>query len=554
MKAGTNAAGNLSGQSPTFSLTMLTFLSFLAFTGFVALYATWRLRNDQLSSRDGYFLGGRSLTGVVIAGSLLLTNISTEHLVGMNGSAYKNGAIIVAWEVTSALALVIAALYFAPRYLKIGLTTIPEFLEKRFDGLTRTLIALLLIVSIVATLLPIVLYTGALNIESIFELSALLGITQAQGIWVTILVVGTIGAVYAIFGGLKMVAYTDTINGFGLLAAGLLVPALALWDIGEGNMLTGVQKLVAHAPGKFAVISQEVSVGPGARSAILPFEVLFTGLMVNQLYFWAMHQSIIQRALGAVSLKEAQKGLLFTGVLKILIPLVIVLPGIIGFYYFGDSLYEEQDTVYPLLVKKVLPFWLTGFFIAVVMGAILSTFNSALNSAATLFSVDLYQQYINRDASEWTLVRIGKWTSALLAVLAISVAPYVGNAPEGLYQLLQQLNGIFFIPIASVILAGFFLPSVSAVGAKWGLLFGLSFYVLTYFVLALDIHFVHIWGIEFVLNLLVMYLVSKVYPRKNSFRITDQKVVDITAWKYAVPVSIILIAITVVIYVLLGNL
>ncbi len=532
---------------------MLTFLSFLAFTAFVALYATWRLRNDQLSSRDGYFLGGRSLTGVVIAGSLLLTNISTEHLVGMNGSAYKNGAIIIAWEVASSLALVIAALYFAPRYLKIGLTTIPEFLEKRFDGLTRTIVALLLIVSIVATLLPIVLYTGALNIESIFDVSSLLGITQSQGIWVMILGVGTIGAVYAVFGGLKMVAYTDTVNGFGLLVAGLLVPALALWDIGEGNMLAGLQKLVAHAPDKFAVISHEVSVGPGARSSILPFEVLFTGFMINQLYFWAMHQSIIQRALGAVSLKEAQKGLLYTGVLKILIPLVIVLPGIIGYYYFGDSLYEVQDTVYPSLVKKVLPFWLTGFFIAVVMGAVLSTFNSALNSAATLFSVDLYQHYINKDASEWMLVRIGKWTSALLAVLAIAVAPYVGNAPEGLYQLLQQLNGIFFIPIASVILAGFFLPSVSTTGAKCGLLFGLGFYVLTYFMLALDIHFVHLWGIEFVLNLLVMYLVSRRYPRTNTFRITDQKVVDVTAWRYAVPVSIALVVATVMIYVWLGN-
>ena len=533
---------------------MFTFLSFLAFTAFVALYATWRLRRDRLGSKDGYFLGGRSLTGVVIAGSLLLTNISTEHLVGMNGSAYKNGAIIIAWEVASSLALVVAALYFAPRYLKIGLTTIPEFLEKRFDGLTRTFVSLLLIVSIVVTLLPIVLYTGALNIEAIFDLSALLGITQSQGIWVMILVVGTIGAVYAVFGGLKMVAYTDTLNGFGLLMAGLLVPALALWDIGEGNILTGIKTLVAYAPDKFAVISHEVSVGPGARSSILPFEVLFTGFLINQLYFWAMHQSIIQRALGAVSLKEAQKGLLYTGVLKILIPLVIVLPGIIGFYYFGDSLYEEQDTVYPLLVKKVLPFWLTGFFIAVMMGAVLSTFNSALNSAATLFSVDLYQQYINRQTDEATLVRIGRWTSALLALLAILVAPYVGNAPEGLYQLLQQLNGIFFIPIATVILAGFFLPSISKTGAKCGLLFGLAFYVVTYFILELEIHFVHIWGIEFVLNLLVMYLISRKYPRRNSFRITDQKVVDVTPWKYAVPMSIGLVVITVMIYVLLGNL
>ncbi len=221
----------------------MTFLTFIIFTWFVALYATWKLRRDKLNTKDGYFLGGRSLTGVVIAGSLLLTNISTEHLVGMNGSAYKNGAIIVAWEVTSALALVIAALYFAPRYLKMGLTTIPEFLEKRFDGLTRTLVALLLIISFVATLLPIVLYTGALNIEAIFEISELLNVSQKEGIWITILIVGGIGALYAIFGGLKMVAYTDTINGFGLLVAGLLVPILALWSIGDGNLAEGISKV-----------------------------------------------------------------------------------------------------------------------------------------------------------------------------------------------------------------------------------------------------------------------------------------------------------------------
>ncbi|MGS0526834.1 solute:sodium symporter family transporter [Zobellia nedashkovskayae] len=330
----------------------MALLTFLLFTGFVAFYATYKLRRDKLNTKDGYFLGGRSLTGIVIAGSLLLTNISTEHLVGMNGSAYRNGAIIVAWEVTSALALVIAALYFAPRYLKMGLTTIPEFLEKRFDGLTRTFVALLLIISFVATLLPIVLYTGALNIEAIFEISELLNVTQSEGIWITILVVGTIGAVYAIFGGLKMVAYTDTINGFGLLVAGLLVPILALLSIGDGNVFEGMTTVFNHSPEKFNVVSDESGVGEGARSAILPFEVLFTGLMINQIYFWTMHQSIIQRVLGAVNLKEAQKGLLYTGLLKILVPLVIVLPGLIGFYYFGESLYENPDNVYPLLVKK----------------------------------------------------------------------------------------------------------------------------------------------------------------------------------------------------------
>ena len=532
---------------------MLQFLSFLAFTAFVAAYATWQLRKDKLNTKDGYFLGGRSLTGVVIAGSMLLTNISTEHLIGMNGSAYKNGAMIIAWEVTSALALVAAALYFVPRYLKMGLTTIPEFLEKRFDGLTRTLIAFLLIISFVTTLLPIVLYTGALNIESIFEISSLLDISKQQGLVLTVLVVGVIGAVYAIFGGLKMVVYTDTINGFGLLIAGLAVPIFALWDIGDGNIGTGITKVFAHAPEKFNVVSSENSVGEGARDAILPFSVLFTGLIINQLYFWTMHQHIIQRVLGAVSLKEAQKGLLFTGVLKILIPLVIVLPGIIGFYYFGDSLYDNPDTVYPNLVKKVLPFWLTGFFVAVLLGAILSTFNSALNSAATIFSLGIYQRYFNQAASEKSLVRMGKMVSAILAVFAIGVAPFVANAPAGLYQLLQQLNGIFFIPMATVILAGFFFPKVSATGAKAGLIFGLLFYLLMDHILKVDLHFVHIWGIEFVLNIIVMHLVSAMYPRTNTFTITDIGVVEMVQWKYAKALSWVLVIVTVLIYILLGS-
>ena len=322
---------------------LLQLLSFLVFTGFVAAYATWQLRKDNLNTQDGYFLGGRSLTGVVIAGSMLLTNISTEHLIGMNGSSYRNGAIIITWEATSAIALVLAALYFVPRYLKMGLTTIPEFLEKRFDGLVRTVVALLLIISFVATLLPIVLYTGALNIESIFEISDLLDVSKQQGLWITVLVVGVLGAIYAIYGGLKMVAYTDTINGFGLLLAGLAVPIMALYAIGDGSVIKGLTTVFDYAPEKFSVISNEASVGPGARESILPFSVLFTGMIINQVYFWTMHQSIVQRVLGAVSLKEAQKGLLLTGALKLLMPIIIILPGIICYYHFGEQFYDNQD-------------------------------------------------------------------------------------------------------------------------------------------------------------------------------------------------------------------
>lgn len=524
---------------------MFTTLSFIGFILFVAIYSWYKLRNQNLSTQEGFFLGGRSLTGVVIAGSMLLTNISTEHLIGMNGGSYKNGFILIAWEVTSALALVAAAVYFVPRYLKMGLTTIPEYLENRFDGLTRTLVALFLMISFVVTLLPIVLYTGAINLESIFNISEVFQISKTQGMWITVLGIGIIGSIYAILGGLKAVAVSDTINGYGLLIGGLAIPILALWDIGNGNLWTGLNTVYDHAPEKFNVA--------GAKDSVLPFEVLFTGLIINQIYFWAMNQTIIQRALGAKNLVEAQKGLLYTGVLKIFIPLVIILPGVIGYYYFGDTLYDQQDTIYPELIKKVLPASMVGIFAAVVLGAVLSTFNSVLNSAATIFSLDVYKRHINQNVSEKNLVRIGKMASAILAVFAILVAPFVANAPDGLYQLLQQLNGIFFIPIASIMLAGFFTKNISASGAKAALFVGLTFYILTTFILQVDIHYVHIWGIEFILNIVVMIVVSYFYPVTKVFNLKDLNYVEMKEWKYTKPLSIALCTITVLIYVLMGS-
>lgn len=524
---------------------MLTVITFIAFTAFVAFYVWFKLRKEKLDSPEGYFLGGRSLTGVVIAGSMLLTNISTEHLIGMNGSSYKNGFIIIGWEVTSALALVVAAMFFIPKYLRLGLTTIPEYLEKRFDGLTRSLVALFLIVSFVVTLLPIVLYTGAINLESIFNVSESLGVSKAQGLWITVVAIGLIGSLYAIFGGLKAVAVSDTINGYGLLIGGILVPLIALMAIGDGNPISGLSKVFEHAPEKFNVI--------GAKDSVMPFGVLFTGLIINQLYFWGMNQTIIQRALGAKNLVEAQKGLLFAGVLKILVPIIIILPGVIGFYYFGDSMYNEQDLIYPALVKKVLPLGLAGFFAAVVMGAVLSTFNSVLNSAATIFSVDIYKRLIKKDVKDKRLVWVGRSVSSVLAFFAILAAPLVARAPDGLYQLLQQLNGIFFIPIASIMLAGFFMKKISAVGAKAALIFGLLYYIVTTFIIKVDIHFIHNWGIEFVLNVIIMFVVSHFYPRKNFGIRTAAINMEMVQWKYAKHLSVVLVVITFTIYILLGR-
>lgn len=523
---------------------MLTIVTFVGFTVFVAIYCWYRLRKEDLHSKDGYFLGARSLTGGVIAGSMILTNISTEHLIGMNGSAYKNGMIIIAWEVTSAIALVIAALYFLPVYLKMGLTTIPQYLERRYDSSTRTIVAFLLMASFVVTLLPIVLYTGAINLESIFNVSEVLEVSRPEGLWITVITIGVIGSIYAIFGGLKAVALSDSVNAIGLIFGGLMIPILALWDIGDGNIFDGVSKVYAHAPEKFNVI--------GAEDSVLPFSVIFTGLMINQLYFWGMNQTIIQRAFGAKNMAEAQKGLLFAGIFKILIPLIIVLPGLIAYYYFSDQHYGEQDYIYPILLKKILPMSFLGFFAAVVLGAILSTFNSVLNSAATIFSLDIYKKLIDPKCSDRRIVRVGRLSSLVLAIFSILIAPMVGNAPEGLYQLMQQLNGIFFIPIASILIAGFFIPRVSAEGAKLGLVTGLLFYLITTFVFDTGIHFVHIWAIEFLLNLGIMLAVSKYYPRKNLVEYNAAPILEMTAWRFAKPLSFILCTVTVLIYVWLG--
>lgn len=524
---------------------MLTALTFIGFTLFVAIFSWYKLRKDDIRSRDGYFLGGRSLTGGVIAGSMILTNISTEHLIGLNGSAYKNGMIIIAWEVTSAIALVIAALYFLPIYLKMGLTTIPQYLENRYDSSTKTLVAFLLMVSFVVTLLPIVLYTGAINLESIFNVSEILGLSLSEGIWITVITIGVIGSIYAIFGGLKAVALSDSINAIGLVIGGLMVPIFALWDIGDGNILTGINKVYDYAPEKFNVI--------GEADSVLPFGTIFTGLMINQLYFWGMNQTIIQRAFGAKNMAEAQKGLLLTGMFKIFIPLIIVLPGIIAYYYYSDTYYDNQDFIYPVLLTRVMPVGLLGFFAAVVLGAILSTFNSVLNSAATIFSLDIYKKLIHPSCTDKRLVRVGRLSSLVLALFAIGIAPLVGNAPEGLYQLMQQLNGIFFIPIASVLIAGFFIPKVTARGAKVGLITGLSFYLLTSFVLDTGIHFIHIWAIEFVMNLALMIGISHYFPGKPNTYVSRPPVLEMKPWKYAKPVSAFLCLITILIYIWLGS-
>jgi len=233
---------------------MMLYIPFFSFLFLVAFFSWYLTRKEKLSTRDGYFLGDRSLTGIYIAGSLLLTNLSTEHLIGLNGSAYRYGMEVMAWESLAALAMVAMALFFLPRYLRMGLVTITEFLELRFDKATRVIVSGLFLMLYVTTLLPIVLYTGALNLESIFDVSNLLQVSRFEAIILMIVFIGAIGSLFAILGGLKAVAVSDTINGIGLIIGGISIPILAFYQIGSGSFFDGVHEVYTTIPDHFNAI------------------------------------------------------------------------------------------------------------------------------------------------------------------------------------------------------------------------------------------------------------------------------------------------------------
>ena len=330
----------------------LTLISFLAFTLFVAIVAWYATRKTDEKSSDGYYLGGRSLGAVTIAGSLLLTNLSAEQIVGLNGQAFTEGLMVMAWETLAAIAMVFTAIYLLPKYMKKGITTIPQFIENRFDKGTKALLSLLFLFAYGIVLLPTILYSGSLAFSTMFDLPAVMGLEPWSVIWFSVLTIGSIGMVYAIFGGLKAVAVSDLINAIGLLIGGLLIPIFGLLLIGDGSLGEGLSILWKTNPEKFKM--------QGAVDSSIPFGTVFTGMMLAQIYYWGTNQSILQRVFGAKSLKEGQKGMLLAAFIKVVIPIIVVLPGIISWHVFDGQL-ANPDQAYPALVAKVLPGALNRF-------------------------------------------------------------------------------------------------------------------------------------------------------------------------------------------------
>jgi len=531
---------------------MLGIISFIGFTVLVAGYAWWKTRETDEKSADGYYLGGRSLGALTIAGSLLLTNLSAEQIVGLNGQAFSEGILVMAWETLAAIAIVITAVWFLPKYMKGGITTIPEFIEKRFDENTKAILSVLFLIAFAVVLLPTILYSGSLAFSTMFDLPTRLDMSESAVIWLCVWSIGLIGVVYAIFGGLKAVAVSDLINAIGLLIGGLLIPYFGLKLIGDGDMFAGLNELWSENRDKFDVT--------GDATSSIPVGTIFTGMMIAQMYYWGTNQSILQRVFGAKSLKEGQKGMMLAAFVKFLIPIIVVLPGIIAWHIFEGNL-SSPDQAYPQLVKEVLPPALLGFFAAVLFGAVLSSFNSLLNSSATLFGFDLYKKFFKKDASEHQTVKAGKLFGLLVAVIAMIIAPFIANAPAGLFDYIQQALGSLSVPILAVVIIGIVTKKVPALGAKIVMILGVLMYIATIFLRPIlaekavtaaqesgitDVyelavikattfpyHFLHTMGILFVVNIIIMLVIGMLKPKTDIYTPTQTEAIDTTPWKYA---------------------
>lgn len=449
---------------------------FFLLTTLVALL-TWAKCRHAVHSSDSskdYFLAGGSLTWPFIAGSLLLTNLSAEQIVGMNGAQVM---LVAWWEFGAAAGLLVLAKVLIPMYYKYQCTTTTELLERRLgDASVRTIVSILFLLGYMFILLPVVLYTGAVFMKSMFHLQ-----------WPVLAIaamLAAVGLLYAAFGGLRAIAISDTYNGLGLLVMGLAVSVFAMaaidWD------LSGIP-------------AERLSLWGGASSDI-PWPTLITGMLFIHIFYWGTNMVIAQRALAAGSVREAQKGIYAAAGFKLLTPLIVVLPGLIAFKLFGDV----DDVAYGRLVAAVLPPWLSGAFAAVIAGAVLSSFNSTLNSASALYTCDLHAKYINASAD---YRRVGQWVAVVFTVVSLAVVPVFEHA-RSIIDTLQRLNGLYSMPVLAAFVVAVVFGRVNTVAVRVGLWFGVLLYAGFTFLWS-PLHYIHLMFITLVSTVSLIWLLDR---------------------------------------------
>jgi SSS family solute:Na+ symporter len=500
------------------TIDLVTFISFIVLVIGVSLYAG---RKEETS--EDYFLAGRGLTWWLIGLSLIASNISSEHFVGMSGKGFSSvGLAIASYEWIAAVTLVFVAVFFLPRFLRAGIYTIPEFLEYRFNRNARTLMAVLVIVFFVLVTLATVLYSGALALHTIF------GLDKVVGIWI----IGGIAGAYTVYGGLKAVVWSDLIQATTLLIGGVVVTFLGFeafgirfgQDLLEGIEPSRMDNINVGIISFFEVAKDRLHTVLPANHPELPWVAVFIGGMwIPNIYYWGLNQFITQRTLAAKDLREGQKGILFGATLKLLIPFIVVFPGIMAYYLYGDVMLAEgikQDEAYAYLLKQILPPGLFGLMMAAIFGAVMSTIDSLLNSCSTIFTMDIFVPYFAKDDSQKNLVKVGRITTIVLVIFGCLWAPIVGSF-DSLYDYIQKFSGLIQPGILAAFMFGLLWKKVPAKAIIGGILLNIPIYgtllAIDSLVLPEDgkIAFLHYMMITFVLISIFITIFTLKYPQKE---------------------------------------
>ncbi len=502
----------------TFSnLDIIVFVAYCLLILFMGLFVSREKKGHVKDSKD-YFLASKALPWWAVGASLIASNISAEQFIGMSGSGFAMGLAISTYEWMAAATLVIVGIFFLPIFLKKQIYTMPQFLEQRYDSRVRTIMAVFWLVVYVFVNLTSVLYLGALSIETI------MGIKMEYAIYG----LAAFAMIYSIYGGLKAVAWTDVVQVAFLIGGGLATTYLALELVGGGDVWQGFMRLRQEVPTHFHMIFEQGQLSipdgqGGMKDAYLDLpgiSLLIGGMWIVNLNYWGCNQYITQRALAAKNLNEAQKGVIFAGFLKLLMPLIVVIPGIAAFAIIQQEMgtgpfttamtdsatgFVKSDKAYPSLLN-LLPQGLQGLAFAALTAAIVSSLASMANSTSTIFTMDIYKNFFNKNPQEKTLVKVGRIVAVVAFVLAAIVAPSLRTLDQA-FQYIQEFTGLVSPGILTIFVFGFFWPKATANGAFWvaiatvPLSFGLK-----YIFPALP--FIDRMGIVFISTSLVMMLVS----------------------------------------------
>lgn len=447
----------------------------------------WKSRRSSDHNEDSsdFFLAGRGLTWPLIGISIVAANISTEQMVGMAGQAAgSTGLAVSCWQLLGSVFIVIIAMTLLPRFLRAGIYTMPEYLEYRYNSLTRGIMAVLTVIIYAVVMLPAVLYSGGVTLR------AITGLELTYAVWL----IGLIGAGYSSIGGLKAIAWADLVQGLALLAGGMLIFFLGL------NAIGGWDKFAEANADKLHMVLP-------ADNKDLPWTGVAGGMWIVMIYYCGLNQFIVQRNLAAKSLKHGQLGMIFAGGLWLLVPFAMVMPGLMAQQLYGDKLAGTADAAFPTMVTQLVQPGLRGFIYAAIAGAVTSTLASLLNSASTIFTMDVYRRMFAQNATQPHLVWLGRGLTLAFVIAGCSIAPILDDPKfGGVFQYIQQFQGYIWPGVVAAFIMPFVLPKVPGIAGVAALLTGPAAYAAFQFTTKTD---ARPWGheIHFLIQVLLSFLI-----------------------------------------------